>query len=132
MAAPAQLSGLGQPQVHGQVVHVDGPHMEERDFNFGLFLLQATLWLFLFPILIWKPGIASLILMGRKDNKVSTRSVRVRDSTGQETSVRMKGDILRGTIGMGDMVSFWGRWEGGTLHMQAAFNHKLNADVRLR
>lgn len=132
VALPAKFSIYGQPHVQGKVIHVDGPHMEEPDFNLAVFLLKATLWLFLFPIFIWKPSLISLFLHGRKDNKVPTRYVRVQDSIGQEIIVRMKGDIARGAVGMGDLVSFWGRLERGTLQMHYAFNHQINADIQLR
>jgi hypothetical protein len=132
LVLPAQMSYYGQPKVQGTVVHVDGPHMEEPDFNLLLFLLKVVLWMFLFPILIWNPNLISLMLLGRKDTKLPTRYVRVKDGNGQEHMVRMKGDLVCGTVGMGDVVSFWGRHEAGTLHMNFAFNHKLNAEVRLR
>jgi hypothetical protein len=129
---PRHLSGLGQPQVEGQVMLVDGPHMEEPDPNIGIMLAKIVLGICLLPILIWRPGLISLILFGRKDTRIPTRYLRMRDQNGQNVMVRMKGEPTRGSITQGDHISCWGRWDGGTLQLTCAFNHQINADVQFR
>ncbi len=129
---PVQHVSYGQPQLQGQVMVVDGPHMEEPDFNLLLFLAKVTLWLFFFPILIWKPSLVSLLLFNCKDTRVPARYIRVRDNLNQETVVRMKGELTCGSINMGDLISVWGQFDRGTLQMERAFNHTVNAEVRLR
>lgn len=129
---PQHMHHMGQAHVEGLITLVDGPHMEDADSNIGFLLLKIILGIFLLPLLIWRPGLISLIVMGRKDTKVPTRYLRVRDQNGQIYMVRMKGEPMRGAISQGDYVSFWGRWDNGTLKMERAFNHQINADVQLR
>ena len=68
---------------------------------------------------------------GSKENQlVPVQSFRVRTDRGVEKAVRMKGepDASRaGHIGIGDQVTFWGDWKGGTLHSHRAYNHNTNA-----
>ncbi len=68
---------------------------------------------------------------GSKGNQlVPVQSFRVRTDRGEERSVRMKGDTdasRAGHIGIGDQVTFWGDWKGGTLHAYRAYNHNTHA-----
>ena len=63
-------------------------------------------------------------------NLVPVQNYRVRTNGGDERSVRMKGDLdasLSGHIGLGDQLTFFGDWRGGTFHAYRAFNHNTQA-----
>lgn len=108
----------------GIVRHVDGPYMEAPDptamdtFK-TLGKVAAALWIPATAV-IWKPK-----------NQVSVRVLRVQIKSGEFRAVKMKGNIYTGMINIGDSVSFWGHWKGGTLHMTRAYNHTLNTNVEI-
>lgn len=108
----------------GIVRHVDGPFMEDPDSTASSTLAKAAK----VGITIWKPGLG--MLLGHS-KQVQVRNYRVQSDTGEMVAVRMKGNISTGMISIGDDVSFWGTWKGGTLHMRRAYNNTLNANVAI-
>lgn len=108
----------------GIVRHVDGPYMENPDPNASA-ALRDIAWV---GLTIWKPGLGFL----RKPPKqIQVRYYRVQSDSGGIYAVKMKGNIYTGMINIGDHVSFWGHWKGGTLHMTRAYNHTLNTNVEI-
>jgi hypothetical protein len=126
VATKAVLAGP-PPQLEGRVIHVDGPHQEDPDFTMGIFFVK----LMLLPLLIWRPALG-LLLGNRGSKQVPVRYLRVRDQSGQEHNIKMKGDIVRGAANQGDYLSFWGQWQNGTLVMQRGYNHQIQADIHLQ
>ena len=59
-------------------------------------------------------------------------SVRVRRQDGAEREARLEGNIVGGSISLGDPVSIWGKDVSGTLIVQRAYNHSTGAEIRLR
>ena len=67
---------------------------------------------------------------GRASAVVPVHLFRVRTNLGTEKSVRMKGEsdsYEAGHVGIGDHVTFYGQWKGGTLHAWRAYNHNTQA-----
>jgi hypothetical protein len=59
-------------------------------------------------------------------------SVRLRRDDGAEREARMEGEVVGGSISLGDPASFWGADVNGTLIVDRAFNHKTGAEIRVR
>lgn len=59
-------------------------------------------------------------------------SVRVRRDDGAEREARMEGEIVGGSVSLGDPASFWGTDVSGTLIVDRAYNHKTGAEIRVR
>lgn len=108
----------------GFVRHVDGPFMEDPDSTVASNLATAAK----VGLTIWKPGLGMLLSHSRQ---IQVRYYRVQGDNGETHAVRMKGNISTGMISIGDHVSFWGNWKGGTLHMSRAFNNTLGTNVEL-
>jgi hypothetical protein len=89
-----------------------------------LFTSRNLMTLLYFKTLFFPPS-------GGKGNQlVPVQAFRMRTNSGEERSVRMKGDpdvAQAGHIGIGDQVTFWGNWKGGTLHANRAYNHNTHA-----
>jgi hypothetical protein len=69
---------------------------------------------------------------GRRAEQVPARYFRVRErTTRSEVIVRMKGLYTLGDVGPDDLMSFWGRWRGGTLVARRGFNHRTRAWVEI-
>lgn len=49
-----------------------------------------------------------------------------------ERIVRIKGEMILGNLVEGEVVSFWGRWRGGTLHAAKAYSHFTRSWIQLR
>lgn len=64
---------------------------------------------------------------------VPVRYLRVRrEDDGAEIELRLKGYLVRGSLNVDDRVSAWGRWRGGALLVNRAFNHRPRSRVRTR
>ena len=125
----------GGSDLEGHIVLVDGPHGEDPDVDWAGLLLRASFGLILVPFICWQPALLVpffLYGLGQRKGQTPARYLRVEDSTGKQYVVKMKGEPTRGMLGLGDDASFWGRWEGGTLMLQRALNHKTNAQVLLK
>jgi len=109
------------PQLEGTVVDIDGPYMEKR----------KGLWLWATLAALLKATFLGFLLMGR-GMEVPVRYLRVEEfGTGLHRGVKMKGEPTA-MITLGDMVAFWGKWEGGNLHMKKAYNHQTGSEVALK
>ena len=135
------ISGLVKPvpSLDGHILLVDGPHPEQPDIDWAGLLLRGWIGLMLSPIVILlfflQPAlIIPFFLYGRgqRDPQVPARFLRVEDRTGKTHIVKMKGDINEGMLSQGDDASFWGKWKGGTLLMDRAWNQTANSQVGLK
>ncbi len=119
-------------QLRGYITHMDGPYPEAPDASLGGCVLKVLGVLLMVPLLLWRPLLGSLMFFRRQPKQLPARYLRVRDQAGQEHVVKVKGEIARGMVAQGDELSFWGRWDNGTLVMSRAFNHGTNSAVLLR
>jgi hypothetical protein len=135
---PAAWPTFGQPKppiLEGQILVVDGPHAEAPDIDWAGLILRGIGGLILLPLACWQPALVIPFLLyglGQRNPQVPTRYLRVEDQAGKQYVVRMKGDPQRGMLSQGDQAAFWGRWEGGNLSMERAWNQKTNSEVRLK
>jgi hypothetical protein len=63
---------------------------------------------------------------------VPIRDFRVRTSGGQETLVRMKGQLVSGGLAVGDDVHLEGWERGGTLLFRRGYNNRIRAEIRVK
>lgn len=111
------------PQVEGRILYVDGPHKQKKGSVAGKFAVGLALSR-ISPFLGWLPFMTGM--------DVDVRYVRVLDlHSGQQRSVKIAGEPS-GDVSIGDIVAFWGRYEGGTLDVQSAYNHSTGALIRLK
>jgi hypothetical protein len=128
------------PKLEGHILMVDGPHMEQPDIDWGGLIFRVGMGLFLLPFFIaffiWQPSLAlTFLLYGMRSGgtpQVPARYLRVQDVSGRQHIVKMKGDIMWGMLSHGDDAQFWGRWQGGNLVMDRAFNKATNSQVMLK
>ncbi|RJR44329.1 MAG: hypothetical protein C4567_04490 [Deltaproteobacteria bacterium] len=64
--------------------------------------------------------------------EIPTRDVRVREQTGQEHLVRIKGEIIAGNITVGDEVIVEGYDRQGTLMLSRGWNKRINSEIRVK
>lgn len=121
------------PQLSGRVAHIDGPVDEEPDPEWAGAILRLMGCLFILPFICWNPMvIIPFFLYGQRSNRMPTRYWRVETGPGEEFVVKGKGDLVTGHINLGDECDFWGRFDGGTLVMQRAYNQRLQTEVVTR
>ena len=108
--------------VHGHVILIlllgVGLFFFAKLFTTRNLLLFASLKPMLFPS------------SGRASPLVPVHLFRVRTNLGSEKSVRMKGETAAfeaGHVGVGDHVTFYGQWRGGSLQAWRAYNHNTQA-----
>lgn len=111
--------------LYGRVRHVDGPHMEDPDPSLGRALAKVTG----FALALWKPA---FLLFQRPNQQTPVRFLRIETTVGDIRMVKMKGNLVTGTLHTGDFVLFWGEWQNGTLLMHRGYNETAHADIRLR
>jgi hypothetical protein len=70
-------------------------------------------------------------LMGPMAN-VPVRDIRVRDASGQETLVRMKGQLTSGSASVGDDILAEGWERNGMLLFRRGYNKRIRADIRIK
>jgi hypothetical protein len=63
---------------------------------------------------------------------VPIRDCRVRDSSGQETLVRMKGQLVSGSVTVGDDVHVEGFDRRGMLLFRRGYNNRIRAEIRVK
>jgi hypothetical protein len=63
---------------------------------------------------------------------VPVRDVRVRDASGQETLVRVKGQLTSGSISVGDDILAEGWERGGMILFRRGYNKRISADIKIR
>jgi hypothetical protein len=143
----------------GIVIHVDPVYTTKPEFYWGKFLLKVCLGLILLPFaLIFavpflillslfrgsgrSPGLFSNLgsqLMSfwltaklfKKDD-VPVRDIRVRDHSGAEHLVRIRGHFIAGNVNVGDDVTIEGVDRGGTLMFRRGTNHRTGSEIRVQ
>ena len=70
-------------------------------------------------------------LLGPKDD-VPVRDVRLRDAARQEHLVRLKGDLISGSINVGDDILVEGFDRSGTLIFSRGWNKRIRAEIRVK
>ncbi|MDO8126002.1 MAG: hypothetical protein Q6359_02110 [Candidatus Brocadiales bacterium] len=68
----------------------------------------------------------------RREEQIPVRYFRLRDEAENEYVIRIKGFYKAGNIGLGDMVTFWGRWRDGVLFTRKGYNDRTRSKVRIR
>jgi len=63
---------------------------------------------------------------------VPIRDFRIRDGNGNETLVRMKGQLVSGGVTVGDDVVVEGWERGGMLLFRRGYNNRIRADIRVK
>jgi hypothetical protein len=63
---------------------------------------------------------------------VPVRDVRIRDATGREMLVRIKGQLVSGSVGVGDDVVMEGWERSGMLLFRRGFNKRISAAIRAK
>lgn len=84
------------------------------------------------PVKFTHPG---LTRHGGRPNpnwETNITSVRVRRQDGVQREARLEGDIVGGSISLGDDISLWGADVRGTLIADCAYNHNTKAEIRVR
>ena len=146
-----------KPQLEGTVTNVRSASDEPPDFSWAKLIWAFVCFLFLLPVL---PILLVFVLMVfliqtiarinllqvftstflqlvaalklTKDKKEPVQNFRVRDKSGQERDVRMKGYLRAGNISPGDVLTIWGKRKQGTLHFKKAENHQTSSSVLLK
>jgi hypothetical protein len=108
----------------------------------GIFIFM-TMFSFLFP----KSGAQTSFLSGtfnqmvgfffsKRLNKepadVPVRDVRLQDASGVERLVRIKGEMVAGSVGVGDEISVMGVNRDGTLLFRQGWNKRINAKIKVK
>lgn len=120
------------PTLEGNIMHIDGPHVEEPDYSIGTLIAKTVGQILLFPLILWKPGFSPLLYRNDQHKQTPARYLRVKDDTGKICVVKMKGEIYRGMVSQGDRIAVWGKWDGGTLIMDYGYNITINSVVSLK
>jgi len=63
---------------------------------------------------------------------IPVRDIRLRDASGQEFLVRIKGQLRLGSIAAGDEIIAKGWMRRGTLRFRRGFNKRINAAIRIK
>jgi hypothetical protein len=115
-------------------------------YYYGMVILVALAALLVFAWLLSKilpqgllSGVAVQVisftltrrLMGPMAN-VPVRDIRVRDASGQETLVRMKGQLTSGSVSVGDDILAEGWERSGMLLFRRGYNKRIRADIRIK
>jgi len=69
-------------------------------------------------------------LFGQKE-VVLVRDIRLRDHSGQENLIRIKGEIVSGNINVGDEIEVEGFNRGGTLIFRRGWNERIKSEIRV-
>ena len=63
---------------------------------------------------------------------IPVRDIRLRDPAGQEHLVRIKGDLLSGSVAVGDDIDAGGYDRHGTLMFRRGMNKRIGTAIRVR
>lgn len=125
---PASMAGLGTPLLEGEVVDTSQIQVtlpRKRS------ILRGTLAFFL---LLFRPFLvlAAWIFGGHKPTEYRTiYLVRVQRTDRTIGQARIEHDMVGATMDLGDYVSIWGHSRRGIVFVQRAYNHTVDAEVRL-
>jgi len=70
-------------------------------------------------------------LFGQKE-MVSVQDIRLREHSGQEHLIRIKGEIVSGNINVGDEIEVEGFNRGGTLIFRRGWNKRIKSEIRVK
>jgi hypothetical protein len=71
-------------------------------------------------------------MVGSPKAEVPVRDIRLRDASGQEHLVRIKGDIVSGNINVGDDVVVEGFDRQGTLKFSRGWNKRIRSEIKVK
>jgi hypothetical protein len=154
------IGSLGWMSLTGRVIQVEAIYMATPDFPWTSFLIKLGLVsaaiyyygvillvaLVLFLLLMWMvskvPFLSTLTtqvlgfmltrrLMGPVAN-VPVRDIRVRDSSGIEHLVRIKGQLTSGAVAVGDDVTVEGWNRGGMLLFRRGYNQRVRTAIKVK
>jgi hypothetical protein len=146
--------------VDGRVIQVEPIYLANADFHWGRLLLKLTvlgaavyyygllllLMLGAFLLFMWLlskvPFVSSVAvqvvaflltrrLMGPMAN-VPVRDIRVRDAAGQEFLVRIKGQLISGSVSVGDDIAVQGWDRGGMLLFRRGYNQRIRTAIKVK
>lgn len=149
----------GARAVSGIVIHVDSVYMTKPESSLGKFLLKVCVALMLLPLVLilgvpllmlsWlfgrssrSPGLPSGLAnqflsfwltskLFKKDD-VPVRDIRVRDLSGVEHLVRIRGHFITGNVNVADDVTMEGVDRGGTLMFRRGTNHRTHCEILVK
>ena len=151
----AQTNWLGWTELRGTVIHVDPIYTATPPVNWSRVLLALVLfplaamvaaflcafWLvcsIMFPRFGRSINISDLVLLlvfqraGGPRPQASVRDIRIRDRTGNEHFVRIIGQVVSGSVNVGDDVTLAGFCRGGTLRARRGINHRTRSVIKVR
>jgi hypothetical protein len=150
-----QTNWLGWRELRGTVIHVDPICMTLPPANWLRVLLVLLLfpiaamvaaflfafWLMasvMFPRFTKSMDISNLLLhlvlhrAGGPRPQVPMRDLRVRDCNGSEHCVQIIGQVVSGSVNIGDDVTLSGFYRSGTLRARRGMNHRTRALIKVR
>jgi hypothetical protein len=150
-----QTNWLGWTELRGTVIHIDPTYMATPPFNWSrvllallLFPVAAMVAVFLFafwlvcsimlPRFARSMNISNLLLFlvfqraGGPRPQAPVRDIRIRDRAGNEHSVRIIGQVVSGSVNVGDDVTIAGYRRGGTLRARRGIDHRTRSVIKVR
>jgi len=155
------MASLGWRRLRGTVIAIEPPYMAKPESNWLLkfilgiilspFIIGLTIFLVIFSTFFSMftggrsggPGLVSNIisqvvgffltgkLFGPKD-QVPVRDIRLRDDSGQEHLVRIRGEIVAGNMNVGDVVEIEGYNRRGTLMVRRGWNKRTRSEIMIK
>lgn len=150
-----QTNWLGWTEIRGTVIHVDPIYTATKPVNwarviFTLALFPVALMVAAFLCAFWIVGsimfprfarsmnISNLLLLllfqraAGPRPQAPVRDIRIRDRAGNEHFVRIIGEIVSGSVNVGDDVTLAGFSRGGTLRVRRGINHRTRSVIKVR
>ena len=151
----AQTNWLGWTELRGTVIHVDPIYTAAPPVNWSRVLLALVLFpvvamvaafLFafwrvcsiMFPRFARSMNISNLMTLlvlqrgGGPRPQAPVRDIRIRDRAGNEHFVRIIGQVVSGSVNVGDDVTLAGFCRGGTLRVRRGINHRTRSVIKVR
>lgn len=151
----------GAGRIRGRVIHVGEPYMARPEFSWDKLPLKIVLGLLIvavalpiaFFVLCLSIALAILRLggmglfrgfwelvvnlimwraIGSRGKEEPVRSVRIKDDSGREYMVHVRGDIESGGFNVNDEVEIEGRNRGGTIIFRRGFNLRVGSEIKVR
>lgn len=152
---------FGWRKLTGTVIAVEPPYMAKPETDWLRILLKLAMGILLLPVILgvviagmivgktfsilgigaskFFSGIASQTiaffltgkLFGPKE-QVPVRDIRLRDDSGQEHLVRIRGELFAGNISVGDEVDVEGFDRRGTLMLRRGLNKRTRSEIRVK
>lgn len=99
---------------------------------FSLFFPHSKSKGFTFDIIYQITGFLFSLLQNKKTSALPVRDFRLLDAGGDEYMVRIRGDIVTGSIKVGDELTVTGANDGGTLMFRRGWNQQIRSEIRVR